>query len=234
MSLEAGFAFLRQLKKHNDRDWFREHKDQYKGLVEEPAKALVLAVAAGCQAKGLPLHAKEKSPVMRVYRDIRFSKNKTPFKTHVGAELRRSFSDSETILYLHLDPAGPFVAAGVWQPERQLLHAWRETMAKHPDRFAGVEAGLKSHQLQLSEEYRLTRSPRGFEQYADEPLAAALRLTSFITAQKFTVKEVAASSFAQAAVAFALAAKPLLEFAWFVEEANTHLKRKRMREEEFI
>ena len=89
---EEGFRFLRQLKKHNDRDWFRERKDDYAKLVEQPMKTIVFAAATGCRARGLPLYAKEKSPVMRVYRDIRFSKNKQPFKTHVAAELRRSFS----------------------------------------------------------------------------------------------------------------------------------------------
>lgn len=230
----AGFALLRQLKKNNDREWFRERKDKYKESVEEPMKALVLAVAAGCQAKGLPLHTKEKSPVMRVYRDVRFSKDKTPFKTHVGAELRRSFSDSQGLLYLHMDPEKPFVAAGVWQPERPLLHAWRETIVKHADRFAKVQASLKAHKLALSGEYSLTKSPRGFEQYAGEPFAAALKLTSFVVSQDLSVKQAVAPDLTKAVVKFAVAAKPLMEFAWLVEESNPQLKRKKLREEELV
>ena len=231
---EAGLAFLRQLKKNNDREWFRERKEKYKELVEEPMKALVLEVAAGCRAKGLPLHAKEKSPVMRVYRDVRFGKDKTPFKTHVGADLRRSFADSQGLLYMHIDPKEPFVAAGVWQPERPLLHAWREAIVQHAERFAKLEASLTTHKLKFSGEYSLTKSPRGFEQYANEPFAQALKLTSFVVSQPLDVQQVTAPDFAKTLVKFALAAKPLMEFAWMVEESSPQLKRKKIREEELV
>ncbi len=132
---EEGLRFLRQLKLHNDRDWFRERKSSYVQHVEEPMKALVLAAAEGCRAKGVPLHAKEKNPVMRVYRDIRFSKNKLPYKTHVAAELKSSFGDSDCMLYIHISPEESLLAAGVWQPERPLLNAWREAIVKEPRLF---------------------------------------------------------------------------------------------------
>src|SRR4051794_3147013 len=81
---EAGFRLLEQLKRHNDRDWFREHKFEYKQLVEEPMQALLLSVSSACLSRQLPFYPKPKNPVMRVYRDIRFSADKTPFKTHVA------------------------------------------------------------------------------------------------------------------------------------------------------
>ena len=231
---EAGFKFLRQLKLHNDRDWFRERKAEYLESVEEPMKSLVLAVADGCRAQGLPVHAKEKSPVMRVYRDIRFSKDKSPFKTHVAAELRRSFSDSQGLLYIHLSPEESFVAAGVWQPERTLLQSWRETIVKEPDRFARVEASLKAQGLALSDQYTLTKLPRGFQQYADEPFASSLKLTSFVVSRPVKRPEAIAADFAQTTVDFAIAVKLLLEFAWLVEETHAKTKRRKIREEELI
>ena len=231
---EAGFKFLRQLKLHNDRDWFRERKAEYLQSVKEPMKALVLAVADGCRAQGLPLHAKEKSPVMRVYRDIRFSKDKSPFKTHVAAELRRSFSDSEGLLYIHLSPEESFLAAGVWQPERTLLQSWRETIVKEPDRFARVQASLTAEGLALSRQYTLTKLPRGFQQYADEPFASSLKITSFVVSRPVERTKAIAPKFARTVIEFALVVKPLLEFAWLVEETHAKTKRKKIREEELI
>ncbi len=133
---EEGFRLLAQLKKHNDRDWFNARKEQYKQLVEQPMVELVHKVSEECRRRGLPLHAKDKSPVMRVYRDVRFSKDKSPYKTHVAAELRRSFSDSSMMLYLHFSPSESLLGAGVWQPERALLQRWREAIAAEPKRFA--------------------------------------------------------------------------------------------------
>ena len=231
---EAGFKFLRQLKLHNDRDWFRERKKDYLELVEEPMKSVVLAVEEGCRKHGLPLHAKEKSPVMRVYRDIRFSKDKTALKTHVGAELRRSFSDSQGTLYLHLSPEESFVAAGVWQPERPFLQSWREAIARDPDRFADIETGLKGRGLALSGEHTLTRLPRGFQKYAEEPFAPSLKLTSFIVSRAVNRAEATGTGFVESIVDFALAVKPLLEFAWRVEAIHAKTKPRKIREHEMI
>ena len=141
---EQGFRFMKRLKQHNDRDWFRDRKADYLTYVEEPMAQLVLNVAERCRRRGLELHAKEKHPVMRVYRDIRFSKNKSPFKTHVGAELRRSFTDSECLLYMHLSPTECFIAAGVWQTGKGLLQAWRNEMSRDPGRFEKMRARAAS------------------------------------------------------------------------------------------
>src|SRR5450631_4050407 len=175
-----GLRFLRQLKLHNDRDWFRQRKSGYDEYVEQPMRALVQAVVAGCQSKGLPLYAKEKSPVMRVYRDIRFSKDKLPYKTHVAAELRRSFRDSSVMLYMHFSPGESLLAAGVWQPERPLLHAWRDEIVRQPKRFEKAIAALTKMDLELVKGHSLSMMPRGFQNYASEPFGPWLKLTSFV------------------------------------------------------
>jgi uncharacterized protein (TIGR02453 family) len=221
---EAGFRFLRQLKRNNDRDWFRERKSEYQAQLERPMEALVLAVAAECRNRQVPLYAKPKNPVMRVYRDVRFSKDKSPFKTHVAAELRRSFSDSEVMLYLHFSPQESFVAAGVWQPERPLLHAWREAIAKEPQRFEEVVAKLESKGLQLSREYSLSAMPRGFHGYSDGSFSEWLKLTSFVTSRNLSRETCANPGLVGAVVEFALAVKPLLEFGWRVEKTRPKVR----------
>ena len=214
---DASFKFLAQLKRHNDRDWFNERKEQYKQIVEQPMIDLVHEVAAEFRRLGIPLYAKEKSPVMRVYRDIRFSKDKTPYKTHVSAELRRSFSSANGMFYLHFSPAESFIAAGVWQPDRPLLHAWREAIAADPSRFTKVVAALKKKDLQLSPEHSLQSMPRGFQQYAEKPFAPWLKLSSFVASRHLTQDE-ALTGLTKKVVDFGIAVKPLLEFGWSLED----------------
>lgn len=215
-----GIAFLKQLKAHNDRDWFNGHKADYKRLVEEPVKELVLGVSAACRKQGLPLHVKEKTPVFRVYRDIRFSKDKTPFKTHVGAEMRRSFSNSECLLYMHFSPQECFLAAGVWQTGKDLLRAWRTSMIEDPDRFQKMIAALGRKKLVLGDEHSLSSMPRGFQNYVDQPIGKWLKLTSFIVHRPLTTAEALGPEMVDTAVEFALAAKPLFDYAWNIEDKH--------------
>ncbi|MBV8553779.1 MAG: TIGR02453 family protein [Acidobacteriaceae bacterium] len=231
---EEGFRFLRQLKQHNDRDWFRERKTGYEQHVEQPMRALVLAVARQCQARGLPLHAKDKHPVMRVYRDIRFSKDKRPFKTHVSAELRRSFSDCGNMLYIHVSPDESFVAAGVWRPERPLLHAWRQAIVNGPARFEKICTALAKRGLELNREHSLSSMPRGFQNYSQESFGPWLKLTSFVVHRRFERSDCMTPEFLKSVVDFAMSVKPLLDFGWRVEEAHTERSKKVIPEAEFF
>ncbi len=215
---EAGFRLLQQLKKNNDREWFQDRKTAYKNTVQQPMEVLVSAVSKECRARGLPLFPKEKNPVMRVYRDIRFSSDKTPFKTHVAAELRRSFSGSQPMLYLHFAPERSFVAAGVWQPDRTLLQAWRAAMISKPEEIERVAASLKRKKLELDSEYSLSSMPRGLGNFAGSPIAPFLRLTSFVMARTIERDACHSPKLVDKIVTFALDAKPLLEFGWKVEE----------------
>lgn len=217
---EAGFRLLKQLKKNNDRDWFRERKSEYQEQVERPMEALVLAVAAECRNRQLPLYTKEKNPVMRVYRDIRFSKDKSPFKTHVAAELRRSFRDSDVMLYLHFSPEQSFVAAGVWQPERTLLHAWRDAIAREPQNFESIAAALEARKTPISREHSLSAMPRGFQNYSAESFSQWLKLTSFVASRNLEREACTGPGLVRAVVEFAVAVKPLLEFGWQLESAK--------------
>jgi uncharacterized protein (TIGR02453 family) len=231
---EQAFRFLRQLKRNNDRDWFRDRKADYIRYVEEPMKQLVLSVAAACRARGLELHTKEKNPVMRVYRDIRFSKDKSPFKTHVAAELRRSFTDSECLLYLHVSPQMCFLGAGVWQTDKGLLQAWREAMIRNPARFEKMHLALQRAKLALSKEHALSGMPRGMQNYEHEPVGPWLKLTSFVVSRQLSVEDCLSSDLLMKVVDFALAAKPLFEFAWEIEAGITPLARKRVQESALV
>jgi uncharacterized protein (TIGR02453 family) len=222
---QEGIRFLRALKQNNDRDWFRERKDDYAKSVEEPMKRIILAVAAECRARGLTLFAKDKHPVMRVYRDIRFSKDKRPFKTHVGAELRRSFNETSWGgLYLHISPDDSFIASGFWEPERSTLLAWREKIIRDSAGFDKMHRALLKESLDFSSEYVLSAMPRGFANYAESPIARWLKLTSFVVSRRLHPAECTAPSCVDAIVRFALASRPLLEFGWQIEAAKAPAK----------
>jgi uncharacterized protein (TIGR02453 family) len=211
----AGLRFLADLKKHNDRDWFKERKEIYDTQVHEPMEALVAALAGEFRSRKIPLFPKERNPVMRVYRDIRFSKNKTPYKTHVATELRRSFATEGGMLYLHISPAESFAAAGVWQPDRTQLQLWRQAMVDDPKAWNKVVADLKKKGLELSSEYALSVMPRGFQMH--EALAPWLKLTSYVTSRPIPKPDCPGPDLVESILSFVEAARPLLDWSWRLE-----------------
>ena len=214
-----GLRFLKELKKNNDRDWFRERKAVYEETVQAPMALLVTEVAAECRKRGLMVAAKDKQPVMRVYRDVRFSPNKSPYKTHVGASLKPVQAQVGEI-YMHVSPEESFAAAGFWMPERGFLQAWRESMARDEGkRFLAVEKSLKKAGLGLSTEGRLTRLPRGYDAHAESAIADGLRLTSFVAVRDLRQEECRSAELVDVICEFAMGAKPLLEYGWGLQYA---------------
>ncbi len=123
----AGLSFLRDLAKNNGRTWFLERKDIYHEQVEEPMRALIADVAAGCAAAKLGFAPNPRQPMFRIYRDVRFSKDKSPYKTA-----------ATSAFYPDGDKARPGVlASGFYHPERDALVAIRARIAASND-FAGT------------------------------------------------------------------------------------------------
>lgn len=218
---QAGLDFLRALKENNDREWFRARKELYEGQVKRPMELLATESAARCRKSGLLLRTKEKNPVLRIYRDIRFSADKRPFNTHVGAALKSSQpSAGYGEVYIHISPAESFVAAGFWMPERPLLQIWRESIADKPAAFLRLAKALGRKGLTLSNESSLKRLPRGFDRFAEDEVAPFLKLTSYVVSRKVTAVECQSPAMVDLVHDFALAAKPLLEYGWALNYAK--------------
>jgi uncharacterized protein (TIGR02453 family) len=212
---KQGLQFLRDLKKNQDRDWFRERKDIYEEFVRQPMEALVLEASAACRKRGFPLYAREKTPVMRVYRDIRFSPNKDPFNTHVGAGLKRTPSKEGTgEVYIHVSPETSFLAAGFWMPERPFVNAWRQSMDRDPGKFSALLAHLKKQKFELTCERPLVRLPRGFEAHQGSELEEHFKLISFVIHRPLLASEYTSPKMLDSVVEFALISRPLLEYGW--------------------
>jgi uncharacterized protein (TIGR02453 family) len=157
--------FLRGLKRNNDRAWFEERRAIYERELKTPMLALIGEINEA-MADFSPMHVRPPQKIMmRIYRDIRFSKNKQPYKTRVSGWWARDGLEKTSGggFYFHMSPEEVFVAAGVYMPEREQLLAIRRYLAEHHKEFRAL---MKAKKLQsLMTEFdgaSLTRAPKGF------------------------------------------------------------------------
>ena len=188
----AAFEFLRELAANNTRDWFLAHKPDYEQNVLAPFRLLLADVISGLAAADIPLTGDPAKAIFRIHRDVRFSKDKLPYKTHAGAVLRKiGGSRFDGILYVHVEPSRSFVAAGFYEPEKDPLEALREAIYVDPARFTAIRAALAKAKLTLDPTASLSRMPRGFEEAAESPVADALRLKSFTVSRDLSLAALA-------------------------------------------
>ena len=135
-------TFLRRLGRDNDREWFREHRDEYEEHVKGPMIALIEQLAADLPAIAPDLVANPKTSMYRIYRDTRFSANKAPFKTHVAAIFpHRALPKHEGAgLYVHVAADQVFIGGGLYRPQPRQLHRLREHVAANCDRLRSLVA----------------------------------------------------------------------------------------------
>jgi uncharacterized protein (TIGR02453 family) len=209
-------AFFTALKFHQDKAWFDENKPLYQSEVVDPMVALLGDLSAAFAKKRLPLRADGKRSVFRIHRDVRFAKDKSPYKTHAGAVMTRSGEKTDNgLLYLHIDPMGCFVAAGFYMPEPADLARLRKAIAAGGGKaFTTATKALAKGKLELGTESQMTRIPRGFEALKGGPLDGAIRLKSLIVEQILSDRLVTSPKLTDAIVDFAGRAAPLLKFGW--------------------
>lgn len=187
----AGFTreavqFLADLAEHNDRAWFQPRKAEYQRLLKTPLEELCLALDERFRARRIPLTADPARSPFRIYRDVRFSKDKSPYKTNIGASFAsvERLADGTPIAsgprrggggYFHLSPGEIYVGGGMWHPDPAPLAAWRALVLEDPDRVhAAVDDPLFVERLGGVGGDRLKRPPAGVP--ADHPDLALLTL----------------------------------------------------------
>jgi uncharacterized protein (TIGR02453 family) len=192
------FAFLRELAEHNDREWFAANKPRYVADVQEPALAFVedVGVRLGDVSRHLVADPRTNGgSLFRIYRDTRFSKDKSPYKTQVGIQFRheRARDAHAPGFYLHLEPGTVFMGCGTWRPESATLHAIRTAIAAKPGRWtAVVQAPGFAERFRLGGE-ALKRPPAGFDR--DHPLIEDIKRKDFIAITDLSEEAVTASGF---------------------------------------
>lgn len=211
-------TLLSQLAENNDRAWFAPRKERFEEELFEPLRALVADTSAALAKARIPIRGDVKS-TFRIHRDVRFSADKRPYKTNVGAYL--SYDGSRHApggLYVHIQPKECFAAVAFYGIEKALLERWRDAMATHPKDFVKVVRALEragvAIELPREGDGSLLRMPRGFEAQADAELADYFRLRSFIVREPLTDAAIASPDLVTSLVALAKKSRPLLDFGW--------------------
>lgn len=181
-----GLSFLRALKRHNDREWFRARKDQYDEVLRAPMIALIGRLADDFPSFAPDLVATPKASLYRIYRDTRFSENKAPLKTHIAAVFpcRGLAKHQGAGLYLEVTPQGVWVGGGMYAPETSQLQAVREHIAANVGHLrAIVESAAFRRTVGRLDGERLQRVPRGFSK--DHEAAEYLKYRQFLAGKEF-------------------------------------------------
>jgi uncharacterized protein (TIGR02453 family) len=213
--LPAAFAFLNDLRDHNDPAWFKPRKALYETEVLMPFRDLIVAVGEALGQAGLPLIGDPRRGIFRIYRDVRFSPDKRLYKTHAGAVLTRSGGRRDPgVLYIHVAPGESMVAAGFWHPEPSLLTRLRRAVLGDPDGFLAIAGKLAAAGCPLSSDERLSRPPRGFEAAKGTPVAEHVGWKSFTAHRMLSDAEMQSPALVDRIVDFARTVLPLLEWGW--------------------
>jgi uncharacterized protein (TIGR02453 family) len=179
-------SFLRALKRHNDREWFRERKTEYETHVRRPMIALVERLAVDFKSFAPDLVADPKRSIYRIYRDTRFSEDKSPLKTHIAARFpSRELGPNEGAgLYLHVAPEEVWIGGGMYMPDTSTLQQVREHIAATLTEWRSIvdSPGFKRAVGRVHGE-RLKRVPRGFP--PDHPAAEYLMLRQFLAGREY-------------------------------------------------
>jgi uncharacterized protein (TIGR02453 family) len=210
--------FLRDLKKNNDRAWFAPRKELYERECLTPLRALTVDLASTLRKAKIPLDADPSRVGFRIYRDVRFSRDKSPYKTNLGTYLPyRGVRGAPGGLYIHISPKESFAVAGFYQLDKEPLQRWREAMASDPRRFQSVLRALERNDLALSDqEPVLKRMPRGFEALGESPIAAFFKIGTFMVSEKLSDVDIGGARLIERSVALVKKGKPLLEYGWGV------------------
>jgi uncharacterized protein (TIGR02453 family) len=206
-------AFLRALKRNNDRDWFRARRDEYERLLRAPMVDLIGRLDREFRTFAPDLVANPKTSLYRIYRDTRFSEDKAPLKTHVAAVFpcRGLPKHQGAGLYLEVAPGWVWIGGGMYAPETGQLQAVREHIGANVQRLrAIVESPAFRRTVGRLDGDRLQRVPRGFPK--DHAAAEYLKYRQFLAGREFPPSLATSPQFYPAVVRVFRRVAPLTRF----------------------
>lgn len=206
-------SFLRALKRNNRRDWFQPRKEKFEALIKAPMLELIECLNQQLMDFAPQYITPPQKAVYRIYRDTRFSKDKTPYKTHVSAIFPHSHAVKRegAVFYFHFTEKELLIFGGAWAPERDELLAYRAHLAEHHEEFRRILAEKQLKRLVGSlEGEQLSRMPKGFCE--DHPAESLLRHRQWYLESTLDAKVIASPKVvSEIARRFALMA-PMVEF----------------------
>ncbi|MEM7048431.1 MAG: DUF2461 domain-containing protein [Acidobacteriota bacterium] len=211
----ALFDFLRELKDNNNRDWFQANKKRYEDDVKAPALQLISDFGPRLETVSRHVDAIPKAvggSFFRIYRDVRFSKNKSPYKTHAGIHFRHKQAKDVHApgFYLHLEPGQVFFGAGIWHPDSATLKQIRGAIVERSAAWKKAASHYGEDSGFQFEGDSLKRPPRGFD--GDHPLIEDIKRKDFIAVTRFTERQATQSTLLDRLTELCSQGAPLMSF----------------------
>jgi len=210
------FKFLRQLKKNNNREWFKANKQRYHDVVADPVCDFIEAIAPRLETISDHYIADPRphgGSMFRIYRDARFTKDKKPYKEHVGCQFRHEAGKDAHApgFYVHIAPNEILFGGGVWLPPNPILNKIREAIVEKPDQWKKITQG-KAFLNRFGELKGdgLIRPPRGYD--ANHPHIEDLKRKTLFVMQKVTQEQAMSKKFLTEVNTAFKAASPFMEF----------------------
>ncbi len=217
--------FLADLAENNDRAWFAPRKAEYERLLREPMERLCEALAERFAERGIHLRADPRRSPFRIYRDTRFSRDKSPYKTHLGASFpwveAAGTGGAEGPTddgphgnggYLNIQPGEMYVGGGMWMPDKPRLEAFRRAMLEEPERVRSSleDPGFIAWFGRVRSHEELKRVPRGYP--ADHPMADRFRWKDVVFGRRLSDDEVGSPALPDLLAEGYAAAVPVFRF----------------------
>lgn len=205
--------FLSDLKKHNNRAWFQAHKSVYEQKLKQPMAEAVLHLGRSFRRFAPEIVADPRVSIYRIYRDTRFSNDKSPYKTQAAAvfPVRGLPKNAGPALYFHITPEEVLLGGGMYMPDAPLLRAVRDHIAAHPRRFKSIVEGKPFRKAfgEMSGE-TLKNAPKGFS--PDHPAAHYLRFKQFLFSKIFPASIATSNKFLPTLEKYYRSGMPLIRF----------------------
>lgn len=213
----ALFAFIRELKENNeDREWFKANQDHFEEVVREPALDFISDFADPLLEVSPHFTAdprKVGGSLFRIQRDVRFSKDKSPYKEHIGIHFRHIATKDDVHapgFYLHLDPSGSFAALGLWQPSTVDANKIRQAIVDDPAAWKRAAYNKRFLDLYEVSGESLKRPPRGFD--PEHPMLIDLKKKEFIASTRLTQAKLTSADFMDIYLERVKAGVPFIKF----------------------
>jgi uncharacterized protein (TIGR02453 family) len=211
---KEGIDYLRLLKRNNNRAWFERHKSEFETAVKFPMQCLISSLQPYFESFAPEFDVSPKRSLFRIYRDIRFSKDKTPYKTHVAAHfvLRGKPKGTEgSGYYLHIEPGEVFIGGGIYMPAGDQLKKIRSALSNGQKEFLAIVADKEFIKLFGGiDGERLKRIPQGYEE--GHPLSEWLKLKQFFVGVEWKENKCFKPLFAKEVARVFETATPLVRF----------------------
>lgn len=210
------FKFFAELSANNNREWFNDNKDRFRASVQEPLAAFVEAMAPRLKKISKHFVADPRlngGSVFRIYKDVRFSKDKTPYKTHGAVQFRHARGKDAHVpgFYVHLDPKEVFYGGGIWTPPSPALLKVREAIRDNGAGWKKATTGAAfNKRFGAVRGDSLTRPPRGFD--ADDPMIEDLKRKSFFAMAEAKPAAAKKASFCDDVEGAMKDARPMMKF----------------------